>query len=49
MIKYFKGIAIAVRCKIIEGNMNFISWFELKDKSIRSGILIKNTGSFYGS
>ncbi|MDR1552815.1 MAG: hypothetical protein LBS69_05065 [Prevotellaceae bacterium] len=39
--EYFKDIAIAVRCKIIEGNMNFISWFELKDKLVRRGILIK--------
>lgn len=41
MIKYYKGLAIGVYCKMENGNMFFRTWFPLRDKRVRNGILVR--------
>lgn len=40
MIKYYEGVALAVVSKIEKGNLILKSWFEVKDKNIRRGLLL---------
>ena len=41
MIKYFKGEAMGVYCQITPEKLVFNTWFPIKDKGVRSGLLIK--------
>jgi glucosamine 6-phosphate synthetase-like amidotransferase/phosphosugar isomerase protein len=41
MIKYYKDYAIAVTGRIVNNDLVFKTWFDVRDKNVRSGILIK--------
>lgn len=41
LIKYYKGSAIVVSCKIENDTLVFKTWYQLKDKNKRKGLLLK--------
>ena len=41
LIKYYKGSAIVVSCKIENDTLMFKTWYQLKDKNKRKGLLLK--------
>lgn len=41
MIKYYKDIALAVVARVEKNSLVLKTWFEVKDKAVRKGILIK--------
>lgn len=41
MIKYYKETPLAIVCKVENKKLIFKTWYELKNKSIRGGILLK--------
>jgi SPP1 gp7 family putative phage head morphogenesis protein len=41
MIKYYKGMAIAVVAKIDGGGLTLKSWYVVRDKNVRKGLLLK--------
>jgi SPP1 gp7 family putative phage head morphogenesis protein len=43
MIRYYKDAALAVVAKIEGGNLVLKSWYELRDKNVRNGLLLKHS------
>ena len=41
LIKYYKGVAVVCVCKLQQDKMVFKSWYELKDKKVRNGFLVR--------
>jgi hypothetical protein len=39
MIKYYKGMAIAVTARIKNGELTLKSWYDVRSKDVRRGLL----------
>jgi hypothetical protein len=41
MIKYYKGMAIAVTARIENGELTLKTWYDVRSKDVRRGLLLK--------
>jgi len=41
MIKYYKGEAMGIYCRVMAEKLVFNTWFPIKDKRVRNGLLVK--------
>jgi hypothetical protein len=42
MIKYYKGVALAVVSKIEGEQLIFKTWYEVRSRDVRKGLLLKH-------